>query len=94
MPILFYSLLPEIRREENSPLAMETLREKDHPTCWNFLPQRKEGARGYELQWTQISFPPYGEMQLQRRSETEAKHGLGSTQKRVKLEGQMSSYGL
>lgn len=48
-----------------------------------------------QLPWTQTSFLPYGELQLQRRSEAEAEHGLSSTQRKSeRLEGQMSSYGL
>lgn len=98
MPILFYSLLPEIRKEANSPLAKETLREKGTPHLSELpAPERQGSGQGLGSgsgaishdgkvsdPWTWISFLPYGDVQLQRRSETEAESGLGSTQRRVK----------
>ena len=86
-----HGLLPEIRKEANSPLAKQVVKEKGGPTYWNILSRRHWGLnhtdQGSICQLpplAQTSFLPRGKTQLQRRSEREAERGLNSTQRRAK----------
>lgn len=87
MPVLLHHLLPEIRREANSPLARQALRQRRITTLLEhsvFGEIRGLGTMDWngmrQLPSAQMPFLPHGEKQLQKKSEREAEHSLSSMQ--------------